>query len=137
MLDVTTARVKVNSLGTEVVDVYPNPEVSLVTDNDVCVGTDWEGLGRGFHPFVDQQHRNNPRRIDDNGSLFLNLPWSEIGVPTDGSVPVPFLLDVASDYTWIQCSSTWELTLDVLQNPEVNITSTGRHLCGFRGNLDG
>ena len=60
--------------------------------------------------------------IDD--SLFLSLPWSELALATDDSVPVPFLLDVTSDFGLVQCLSTSEMTLDVLENPEVSITST-------------
>ena len=39
----TTAHAKTSSQWVEVVDVYPNPKVSLATDNDVCVGNDWQG----------------------------------------------------------------------------------------------
>ena len=109
---------------TEAVAVYPTPEVSLVTDNDVCVGADWEGTLVGASTISWTNSAGTTFvGVDDNGNVLLNLPWSEIGIPSDGSVPLPLLLDVASDYTVIQCASTWELTLDVLQNPEVNITS--------------
>ena len=109
----------------DVVEVYPNPEVQLVTDNDVCDGSNWAGVLVGASSLswtTGSGTTYDGVFIDD--SLFLNLPWSEFAVPTDDSVPVSFLLDVTSDYGVQQCSSTSEMTLDVLENPEVNITST-------------
>ena len=124
VLDVTDGTCQSQQSWTEAVAVYPNPEVSLVTDNDVCVGTDWEGTLAGASTLSWTNSAGTTfDGVDDNGNLLLNLPWSEIGIPSGGSVPLPLLFDVASDYTVIQCASTWELTLDVLQNPEVNITA--------------
>ena len=47
---------------------------------------------------------------------------------------VTFPLNVTSDYSVIQCSSTWTLPLDVLQNPEVDIDLCGGHLCRLHRN---
>ena len=91
VLDVTDGTCQSQQSWTEAVAVYPNPEVSLVTDNDVCVGTDWEGTLAGASTLSWTNSTGTTLDgIDDNGNLLLNLPWSEIGIPSDGSVPSPF-----------------------------------------------
>ena len=109
----------------DVVAVYPNPEVQLVTDNDVCDGSDWAGalVGASTLSWTSSSETTYDGVLIDD-SLFLSLPWSELALATDDSVPVPFLLDVTSDFGLVQCLSTSEMTLDVLENPEVSITST-------------
>ena len=108
----------------EVVDVYPNPKVSLATDNDVCVGNDWQGQLSGASDVSWTGNADSVYTASGDGSpLTWNVPWSEINVSSDGSVLVTFPLNVTSDFGVIQCLSTWTLPLDVLQNPEVDITS--------------
>ena len=92
VLDVDDGTCQSQQSWTEAVAVYPNPEVSLVTDNDVCVGTDWEGTLVGASTLSWTNSAGTTfDGVDDNGNLLLNLPWSEIGIPSDGSVPSPFL----------------------------------------------
>lgn len=106
----------------DVVNVYPAPKVTNTSDNDVCVGSDWQGVLVGATDFEwtsDDGITYTANSPDGLGATW-NVPWSEIDITTNNSTPITFTLTATSDFGVVQCSRPWNLNLDVLETPAIN-----------------
>lgn len=106
----------------EVVNVYRKPKVSNTSDNDVCMGSDWQGVLVG----ATDLEWTNPDGLTYSGNapggdgITWTVPWDEIDIYTTSMTQVQFPLTATSDHGFVQCSRSWNLNLDVLENPGIN-----------------
>ena len=112
-------------------ELYPLPKVSLAFPNpaynDVCEGADWMGNLEGASglaytgPTTGEVYNVS---IDAVGPIAWEVPWSEIDLTVDNTTPVTLTLNAEADYGVAVCQTTWDLTLDVFDAPEVNLDNT-------------
>ena len=110
----------------DLIDVYPNPTVTMPssTDDDVCVGQDWTGMLSGaselqwLSPTTSTLYATNSTGPTEG--ITWVMPWSEIAQTTSGSIS--FDLTAYADYGAATCQSGFNLDLDVLTNPEITFT---------------
>lgn len=108
----------------DVVALYPNPSVTLTSDNDVCVGTNWQGTLEGASDISWNGNLATYTATNASGSaISWEVPWEEINITTTNTTPVSFPLTVTSNFMDVQCMSMFDLNLDVLENPEVNLNN--------------
>jgi len=112
-------------------ELYPLPKVSLAflnpAYNDVCEGADWMGNLEGASglaytgPTTGEVYNVS---IDAPGPIAWEVPWSEIDLAVDNTTPVTLTLNAEADYGAAVCQTTWDLTLDVFDAPEINLDNT-------------
>ena len=110
----------------ELINVYPNPTVTMPssTDDDVCVGQDWTGTLNGasdlewVSPTTSILYSTTS--TDPADGITWVMPWSEINQTTAG--PISFDLTAYADYGIATCESGYTLDLDVLTNPEITFS---------------
>jgi len=106
------------------IELYPNPKVSNMSDNDVCVGTDWSGLLTGASSIEWPTNGASSSYDAVLGGVEWNVPWGDIDITTTSVTTVPFDLTAYADYGDALCVNTWTLNLAVLENPEINFATT-------------
>ena len=121
-LDLDDGTCQNQEVWTEVVNVYRKPKVSNTSDNDVCMGSDWQGVLVG----ATDLEWTNPDGFTYSGNapggdgITWTVPWDDIDIYTTSITPTQFPLTATSDFGVVQCSRTWNLNLDVLENPGIN-----------------
>lgn len=113
------------------VELYPLPELNLAfanpAYNDVCEGADWMGdvLGASSLTYTGPSTGDvYNMSIVAPGAISWEVPWAEIDLDVANTTPFTLTLNAEADYGDAVCQTTWDLTLDVFDAPEVNLNNT-------------
>lgn len=121
----------------DAVQIFPRPRItSGDVDLSICVGDDWTGVLTGASslaftgPFTGVSYEEFSNEL---GEVLWTMPWSEIGplhAQNDpANFPTSFNLTAVSDFGSLTCNNTWNLDVEVHDNPAFSALPAEVVLC--------